>query len=795
MKKHFTWIVTFIGTISLVFFFMGCRLISGPNQSTTNEKSENGIVAGLNPIGFKVSLPTNQKNRAIYYTQEDASSYVVKLSKGETVISTQTGTPGQTLTFTVEQEGTYTINVSAYNTDNTLIAEGSSSKSITLADGYVSVVITLRPKEKDPSSVTNKVDIGIDIQWVQPESKVLTLTAGNSYFKRWDSGLIIGNTVALEFTSGMTLYDIFRANDVDFWLDSYEKNGRKYSFASYYLDADGNEYYEYSMLTEDVTLSPVFEMVPQVTFNLNGGNFNDDTSNQVYFTSSFGKYNPFQPTKAGLVFVGWTLTPDGEDFVNETEEDITVYAKYIEVQTCTLTVTTNEHSYFYSYDVGGSVGTSITLEFTSGMTLEEIFSYNQIEQSPNPYNYEVNGEVYSFDCYQDASLNKYEYNSVLLENLELTAVYKREPLITFNLNGGNINGDISDVITNYNVLYYIPTKEGYVLKVFTQTLDGEDFVWTFDGYVDSNFLVEKYELGEDITLYAKWTEPETCTLTLQAPENSYFTSISTGENLGSSLTLEFTNGITLGEIFAINDVNFSPESYFDSEGYFYEFNGTYMEDLYYTYYEYSVLLYSIKLTPGYNNVAYDYGLFKYSNYDYFITEWSCWDNCGALTANYEIGSDGGLRLSPAPRFGSSCINQTYFGVGLASTYDKSIDGNDFTQVQFKIRGTIPAEAMSFYAVSQQDMFAYLGNQIGTDANGIPIISPLSDESVYIGAENYNADTWTTVTYTIEGDKSDLSSAFTISVADGIPSDSWVEIKEIDWLDAYGNSVIPELIYY
>lgn len=611
MKNKFTRnVVMFmfcIMTIFMVCSFAGCKEPVIPESSTEDTKDE--VIAELKPIGFKISLP-NKQSRA-YYSQDDASSYVVELSFDGSVISTQNGTPGQTLTFTVEREGTYTINVEAYNTEKTLIAEGSASKSITFADGYVSVVVALRPKKietTDPSnpSVTNKVDIGVDIQWVLPEEKILTLeNKGNSNFRRRDSGTSLGNTVVLEFTSGMTLREIFEVNDVSFWLDSYEKNGKNYEFCSYYIDSNGNEYYEHSMLTEDITLFPEFRVVPKVTFNLNGGNIYGDVSDKVYFTNWVDKYYPYQPTKDGFSFVGWTLTPDGEDFVTNIEEDITVYAKYIEVQSCTLTVTTNENSYFYSYSEG-NLGTSITLEFTSGMTLSEIFENNRIGRSPEPYTYEVDGESYSFDCYQDVNQNEYNYNSVLLEDLELIAVYVREPKITWNLNGGTVNGDTSDVVTNFlDEESPVPVKENFVIYGWTQTPDAEDYVVTSDGFIDWEFLERKYDLSEDLTLYASWKEAEICILTLQAPENVCFTSISTGESLGSYLTLEFTNGITLGEIFIANDVRFEVDSFFDADDNLYNFEWDYeyydkINDYFIDYYENTVVINSLELTPNFS---------------------------------------------------------------------------------------------------------------------------------------------------------------------------------------------------
>ena len=357
-----------------------------------------------------------------------------------------------------------------------------------------------------------------------------------------------------------------------------------------------------------ITLFPEFRILPKVTFNLNGGNIYGDTSDKVEFIMDFGRDYPYQPTKDGLTFVGWTLTPDGEDFITWTEEDITVYAKYIEAQPCTLTVTTNENSYFWNYNKGENLGTSITLSFTSGMILREIFKTNNVDFYLNDYY--LNDRLYEHSGYQDGNQNKYNYDTPILCDLELTAIWVRVSKLTWNLNGGNINGDTSDRFTYCDWLYDIPVKDGYVIEGWTFSPDGDDYLFSADGEFLGDEVLEyefeeKLENGEDFTLYAKWAEPETCTLTLTTPSN--FTSISTGENLGSSLILEFVQGSTLEEIFIANDVNLRSESYYDSEGYLYSPNWSYeeyneIEGWSRTYWGEDIVLYSLELTPVFNRM-------------------------------------------------------------------------------------------------------------------------------------------------------------------------------------------------
>ena len=64
----------------------------------------------------------------------------------------------------------------------------------------------------------------------------------------------------------------------------------------------------------------------EVTFDLNGGNIDGSTNNITIETVSL---STVKPSKDGYVFKGWTLTKDGEEFVNSATSDMTVYAKWV----------------------------------------------------------------------------------------------------------------------------------------------------------------------------------------------------------------------------------------------------------------------------------------------------------------------------------------------------------------------------------------------------------------------------------------------------------------------------------
>ena len=86
-----------------------------------------------------------------------------------------------------------------------------------------------------------------------------------------------------------------------------------------------------TVVIDSIELTPDYSApLPQVIFNLNGGNVDGDTSDVVANTDYFSiNYNPVvQPTRKGYILIGWTLTPDGDDIVDSAKSKMTVYAKW-----------------------------------------------------------------------------------------------------------------------------------------------------------------------------------------------------------------------------------------------------------------------------------------------------------------------------------------------------------------------------------------------------------------------------------------------------------------------------------
>lgn len=193
-----------------------------------------------------------------------------------------------------------------------------------------------------------------------------------------------------------------------------------------------------------------------------------------------------------------------------------------------------------------------------------------------------------------------------------------------------------------------------------------------------------------------------------------------------------------------------------------------------------------RLSQGYSEPAKDNGgsggsgmpgLYKVGQ-GYELAPWNCYDGDGTV-AELSAGTDGGVRLTPITR---PC-NGTYFGVNLAAGTEfganADLDGKGFTKIVMKIRGTASKDEVYFFAINAGE-----GNSIG-DGSASGEWYKLSHYTT-----EYNETTWTEieVPITIGNSTSTMSSCLTVG-GDG----GWLEIKDIDWQDADGNSVIPTYI--
>ena len=203
MKK--TRLIVFVALMMFAACFTGCN----NSIESSNEASEIGKSPSKNEMAFIVELPGNNKARIAYYEESDATSYKVELIKDDILLKTETDNPGAKIRLTVEEEGSYTIKVSAYK-ETKVIAEGTKDLFINLADGDVKVTVTLIPKAKETG-------IEIGIEW------------GNSNISR------PADFVAVEGTT-VTGGNKFVYENLD--LEDYKgvfRDGRSVTIADFYM--------------------------------------------------------------------------------------------------------------------------------------------------------------------------------------------------------------------------------------------------------------------------------------------------------------------------------------------------------------------------------------------------------------------------------------------------------------------------------------------------------------------------------------------------------------------------------
>ena len=155
MKNFYRLIFSLFVLSTLVL--SGCTTYSaGSNNDGANvtfdEKSSD--------MGFIISF--GSQGRASYYTIDEVSYFNVRVSLGSNVVAEKTATFSDTVKIGLTKEGLYTIAITAYNSKNDPIADGSTQKQLYYDSGYQRVSIAITPYSKS-------IDIIVDVEWIQPE--------------------------------------------------------------------------------------------------------------------------------------------------------------------------------------------------------------------------------------------------------------------------------------------------------------------------------------------------------------------------------------------------------------------------------------------------------------------------------------------------------------------------------------------------------------------------------------------------------------------------------------------------
>ncbi len=211
-----------------------------------------------------------------------------------------------------------------------------------------------------------------------------------------------------------------------------------------------------------------------VNFETNGGSL----INSIRIDADTQLTIPDNPVKPGFIFDGWYTDEFFNiefDFSQMVVENITLYAKWIEIEKVSVSFNTQ----------GGSSINSITLDKSSILTLPE-----------NPIK---DGFIFRGWFTEPQLINQFNANSPITTNITLYAKWEAEPVrmytITFVSNGGNY---IEPLVVPENTVLtdiVIPSRHKY----------------EFRGWFSDSQLIYQFNISQpitsDITLYAKWSGP------------------------------------------------------------------------------------------------------------------------------------------------------------------------------------------------------------------------------------------------------------------------------------------------
>ena len=144
-------------------FVLSTLVLSGCTTYSADSNNDGATVSfeeKSSDMGFIISF--GSQGRASYYTIDEVSYFKVWVSLGSNVVAEKTATFSDTVKIGLTKEGLYTIAITAYNSKNDPIADGSTQKQLYYDSGYQRVSIAITPYSKS-------IDIIVDVQWVQPE--------------------------------------------------------------------------------------------------------------------------------------------------------------------------------------------------------------------------------------------------------------------------------------------------------------------------------------------------------------------------------------------------------------------------------------------------------------------------------------------------------------------------------------------------------------------------------------------------------------------------------------------------
>lgn len=246
---------------------------------------------------------------------------------------------------------------------------------------------------------------------------------------------------------------------------------------------------------------------------------------------------PAAPKKEGFTFKGWfsdkgiwkdELTKD--TFVGQAlTEDVNVYAYYLENETPVAS------EYTITFYIDGEAVDSIETSGNERLTLPA---------APEKDDHTFEGWFFDNETWQERlTANTYE-ETPLTEDVSVYAYYKK------------IGGSEPEQPQEYTVIFEVdhgtpiaPITTSRIDEEPQTTRDGYEFEGWYTDKTFSNKISFPYEVTEDQTLYAKWTQSGSEKIVFSVDANGVLTGVS-GLS-GSDITVEIpseVNGITVTEI-------------------------------------------------------------------------------------------------------------------------------------------------------------------------------------------------------------------------------------------------------
>jgi len=234
-----------------------------------------------------------------------------------------------------------------------------------------------------------------------------------------------------------------------------------------------------------------------ITFNLDGGNINQNTANQTRVLSNgrtisntSGVSMPANPTRQGFTFGGWELA-NGNEFSATTVVNSNVTVTAIWTSGNQATVTFNL--------AGGNIGGNSTNPTRTVTRNQSINNTTNVSMPNNPTR-----QGYTFTGWQMANGNAFTATTTVASNITVTAQWTsgNQATVTFNLNGGAIGATTANQTRDIPIGQSINSTSGVSMPT-NPTMQG----FAFSGWRTATMQEFNGDtiVNSSITVTAHWT--------------------------------------------------------------------------------------------------------------------------------------------------------------------------------------------------------------------------------------------------------------------------------------------------